>query len=314
MSKLNKHDTASFNIDKYIERLLKEELLSEHEIKDICKLATEILTKESTVVEAKTPITICGDIHGQFHDLLELFKISGYLPNTSYLFLGDYVDRGFKSVETISLLLCYKIRYPKRIFLTRGNHESRKVTQVYGFYDECSKKYNNTAIWKLFTDVFDTLPLSATIDNKVFCMHGGLSPEIKDIDEILKVNRLQEVPDTGIICDLLWSDPDDKEGWSNSPRGAGSLFGPDISKQFCHINKIDLILRAHQLVMEGFSWAHNDNVCTLFSAPNYCNRCGNKASIMEMDENYTKVIQQFDPSTENQSDYLISKRTPDYFL
>ncbi len=307
-------DNISLNIDKLIERLLKEELLNEQEIGEVCKLAKDILVKENTVVQVKTPITICGDIHGQFHDLLELFKISGYLPNTSYLFLGDYVDRGYKSIETISLLLCYKIRYPKRIFLTRGNHESRKVTNVYGFYDECLKKYGGANIWKLFTDVFDTLPLCASIDNKEFCLHGGLSPEVKDIDEISKINRFQEVPDSGLISDLLWSDPDDKDGWSTSPRGAGSLFGPDITKQFCYINKVDMILRAHQLVMEGYSWSHNENVCTLFSAPNYCNRCGNKASIMELEDNYSKVIQQFDSSTENQSDYLISKRAPNYFL
>jgi hypothetical protein len=157
----------SASIDKCIEKLLKDELLSESEVKEICKLTYDILINEGTVVEVRTPVTICGDIHGQFQDLLELFKIGGPLPETSYLFLGDYVDRGYKSVETISLLFCYKVRYPKRVYLTRGNHETRKVTQVYGFYDECLKKYNNANTWKFFTDVFDTLPLSATIDNKV---------------------------------------------------------------------------------------------------------------------------------------------------
>lgn len=304
----------SINLDKYIERLLSNKLLLENEIKEICKLAFDIFLTEKNIVEVRTPITICGDIHGQFFDLLELFKISGYLPNTSYLFMGDYVDRGLKSVETICLLLCYKIKYPNRIHLTRGNHESRKVTQVYGFYDECLKKYNSLNTWKYFTDVFDMIPLAATIDNKVFCLHGGLSPEIKSLDDISKLNRAQEVPDSGVICDLLWSDPDEKDGWTISPRGAGSLFGADISRQFCHHNKLDLILRAHQLVMDGYSWAHNDKICTLFSAPNYCNRCGNKASIMEMDDNHTRVIQQFNQSNENQSEYIITKRTPNYFL
>jgi len=155
------------NLDKYIEKLYKGEILLEIEINTICKLALEILNKEKNVVAVQTPITICGDIHGQFSDLLELFKIGGYLPETSYLFLGDYVDRGFKSVETISLLLCYKIRYPTRLFLTRGNHECRKVTQVYGFYDECIKKYGSFEVWKKITQVFDALPLTAMIDNKV---------------------------------------------------------------------------------------------------------------------------------------------------
>jgi hypothetical protein len=155
------------NIDKFIENLFKGQLLEEAEVNEVCKLAYEILSKEKNVVNVSTPITICGDIHGQFEDLLELFKIGGYIPYTSYLFLGDYVDRGFKSVETISLLLCYKIRYPKRIYLNRGNHECRKVTQVYGFYDECNKKYGKSNVWKSFTNVFDVIPLTALIDSKV---------------------------------------------------------------------------------------------------------------------------------------------------
>lgn len=173
-SKIEDSDTKSpsikssrLNIDKSIERLFKGEILPEKEVKEICKLASEIFSKEKNIVEVNTPITICGDIHGQFSDLLELFKIGGYIPDTSYLFLGDYVDRGFKSVETISLLFCYKIRYPKRLFLTRGNHECRKVTSIYGFQDECIKKYGGSSVWTYFTDVFDLLPLSGMIDNSV---------------------------------------------------------------------------------------------------------------------------------------------------
>ena len=129
------------------------------------------------------------------------------------------------------------------------------------------------------------------------------------------MNRVQEIPDTGAICDLLWSDPEEKNGWGISPRGAGSLFGPDITKQFNHINNIDTILRAHQLICEGYNMTHDDSVYTLFSAPNYCNRCGNKASIMELDDNYCKHIQQFDPSPNSQNENIIvSERTPNYFL
>jgi len=157
----------SSNLDKYIEKLLKDQLLLESEAKEVCNIVKDILSKEKNILEVSTPITICGDIHGQFSDLLEIFKIGGTLPDTSYLFLGDYVDRGFKSIETISLLFCYKIKYSNRLFLTRGNHECRKVTQVYGFYEECLKKYGNTLIWKTFTDVFDYLPICAMIDNKV---------------------------------------------------------------------------------------------------------------------------------------------------
>jgi len=155
------------NIQSQIERLLKSELLSETEIKETCRLSIEIFSKEKTVLNVSSPITICGDIHGQFSDLLELFEISGRVPYVSYLFLGDYVDRGYKSVETISLLLSYKILFPNRIFLTRGNHESRKITQVYGFYDECFKKYRSYSVWKCFTDVFDYIPLCALVDGRV---------------------------------------------------------------------------------------------------------------------------------------------------
>lgn len=137
---------------------------------------------------------------------------------------------------------------------------------------------------------------------------------MKDIDEISKLNRVQEVPESGIVSDLLWSDPDEKEGWGVSPRGAGSLFGPDVSKEFCYINKLNQIIRAHQLVMEGYAWSHDNVLCTLFSAPNYCNKCGNKGSIMEMDEFNNTLIQQFDSSIHDQSEYYVNKSIPDYFL
>ena len=143
------------NLEEYIDILLKGEILKENEVKEVCEKAKEIFTKESNVVQVRVPITVCGDIHGQFQDLLELFKLGGNCPNTNYLFMGDYVDRGFQSVETISLLLCYKIRYPTRIYLTRGNHETRKVTQAYGFYDEVSRKYGNLNVWKYVCNVFD---------------------------------------------------------------------------------------------------------------------------------------------------------------
>ncbi|CAB1332402.1 unnamed protein product [Coregonus sp. 'balchen'] len=180
--------------------------------------AKEILTKESNVQEVRCPVTVCGDVHGQFHDLMELFRIGGKSPDTNYLFMGDYVDRGY-----------YSVRYPKRITILRGNHESRQITQVYGFYDECLRKYGNA---------------------NIFCLHGGLSPSIDTLDHIRALDRLQEVPHEGPMCDLLWSDPDDRGGWGISPRGAGYTFGQDISETFNHANGLTLVSRAHQLVME----------------------------------------------------------------
>ena len=232
----------------------------------------------------RAPVTVCGDIHGQFFDLVELFKIGGDSPDSNYLFMGDYVDRGYYSVECVTYLMCLKVRYPNRIHLTRGNHESRQITQVYGFYDECLRKYGNSNVWKYFTDLFDFLPLTAVVENQIFCLHGGLSPSIENLDNILKLDRKQETPQEGPMCDLLWSDPEDRFGWGMSPRGAGYIFGHDISEQFNHTNKLNMISRAHQLQMNGFSWCHNKQVCTIFSAPNYCYRCGNQAAIMEVDE------------------------------
>ena len=158
--------------------------------------------------------------------------MGGDCPDTNYLFMGDFVDRGYYSVETFLLLLALKVRYPDRITLIRGNHESRQITQVYGFYDECLRKYGSVNVWRYCTEIFDYLSLSAIIDDKIFCVHGGLSPSINTLDQIRTIDRKQEVPHDGAMCDLMWSDPEDIDGWGLSPRGAGYLFGGDVVAQF----------------------------------------------------------------------------------
>nr|CAD7400820.1 unnamed protein product [Timema poppensis] len=288
-------------LDQWIEQLNECKQLTESQVKTLCDKAKEILAKESNVQEVKCPVTVCGDVHGQFHDLMELFRIGGRSPDTNYLFMGDYVDRGYYSVETVTLLVALKehgrntlgsalvgiwveyswfcpsrnmggillvlplseygrntlgvilVRYRERITILRGNHESRQITQVYGFYDECLRKYGNANVWKFFTDLFDYLPLTALVDGQIFCLHGGLSPSIDTLDHIRALDRLQEVPHEGPMCDLLWSDPDDRGGWGISPRGAGYTFGQDISETFNHSNGLTLVSRAHQLVMEGYN-------------------------------------------------------------
>lgn len=326
---------------------------------------------------------ICGDIHGQFHDLMELFRVGGDVPDTNYLFMGmalaltppvaaqagpllirmagDFVDRGFYSLESFLLLLCLKVRYPDRVTLIRGNHESRQITTVYGFYDECIRKYGSANVWRYCCDVFDYLALGAIVlgasntlspgsepvdedteieicdqngavmsrfsrqrnqhpdggqqptsspkgstagktgppgsnasgssggsignaAGAVLCVHGGLSPLIDTVDKIRLIDRKQEVPHEGAMCDLLWSDPDDIDGWGLSPRGAGFLFGADIVKVFNHRNDLSLIARAHQLVMEGFKEMFDASIVTVWSAPNYCYRCGNVAAVLELCE------------------------------
>jgi serine/threonine-protein phosphatase 2A catalytic subunit len=307
-------EIGEITLDKWIEQVYETMTpLNEEEVRSLCAKAKEVLEKESTLTSVRCPVTVCGDIHGQWHDLKELFSIGGKPPDTNYLFMGDYVDRGYNSVECVTLLVCLKVRYSDRVVILRGNHESRQITQVYGFYDECLKKYGNPNVWKLFTDLFDYLPLTAVIENKIFCLHGGLSPAITTLDEIRKFDRFQEVPHDGPMCDLLWSDPDIKTGFQISPRGAGHIFGEDVSKKFCTCNGLDLISRAHQLIMEGYSSTHDQRVVTIFSAPNYCYRCGNQAAIMVLDENMQQQFIQFDPSPEKLQPST-TRRSPDYFL
>eukprot|EP01029_Cantina_marsupialis_P016781 TRINITY_DN37574_c0_g2_i1.p1 TRINITY_DN37574_c0_g2~~TRINITY_DN37574_c0_g2_i1.p1 ORF type:complete len:309 (-),score=87.20 TRINITY_DN37574_c0_g2_i1:914-1840(-) len=306
---------SSSDLDRQIERLKRCEILTEAEVKALCERAKEILVEESNVQRVDAPVTICGDIHGQFYDLKELFKVGGDCPDTNYLFMGDFVDRGFYSVETFLLLLALKVRYPDRITLIRGNHESRQITQVYGFYDECLRKYRSANVWQYCTDVFDYLSLSALIDEKIFCVHGGLSPKLETLDQIRVINRKMEVPHEGEMCDLMWSDPETVEGgWTLSPRGAGYLFGAPVVEKFNKTNGLDIICRAHQLVLEGYKWMFDQKIVTVWSAPNYCYRCGNVASIMELDENMKHVFKKFDAAPAEARGVPSKKRAPDYFL
>lgn len=305
-------DISNGQLQDWIDQLNELKVLAEDDVRTLCEKAKEILQSESTVQPVQCPVTVCGDIHGQWYDLKELFTITGTPPDTNYLFMGDYIDRGYYSVECVTLLVCYKVRYPNRVVILRGNHESRQITQVYGFYDECLKKYGNSNVWKYFTDLFDYFPLTAVIDDSIFCLHGGLSPKLETLDSIRVLDRVQEVPHEGPICDLLWSDPDDRKGWGVSPRGAGYIFGNDISSQFCETNGLKHIARAHQLVMEGYNWCHDRAVVTIFSAPNYCYRCGNQAAIMILDEKMNARFEKFDAAP-RQGDST-TKRTPDYFL
>jgi serine/threonine-protein phosphatase 2A catalytic subunit len=302
------------DLDAQIEQLIKCEPLEEGDVKALCEKAKEILGQEANVQPVKCPVSVCGDVHGQHQDLIELFRIGGDCPDTNYLLMGDYVDRGYHSVETVTLLVALKVRFKDRITILRGNHESRQITQVYGFYDECLRKYGNSNIWKCFTDLFDYFPLTGLIDNQIFCLHGGLSPTLDTLDHIRGLDRLQEVPHEGPMCDLLWSDPDDRNGWGISPRGAGYTFGQDISEGFTQSNQLKLIARAHQLVMDGYNWSHNQKVVTIFSAPNYCYRCGNQAAIMEVNEQMEyNSFQQFEPAP-RRGEVQATRRTPDYFL
>jgi len=306
---------SSFSdLDRQIEQLKRCELITEAEVKSLCAQARDILVEESNVQRIDPPVTICGDVHGQFYDLKELFKHGDDCPKTNYLFMGDFVDRGFYSVETFLLLLALKVRYHDRITLIRGNHESRQITQVYGFYDECLRKFGSVNVWKYCTEIFDYLSLSAIISDSVFCVHGGLSPVINNLDNIRVIDRKQEVPHDGAMCDLLWSDPEDIDEWGVSPRGAGYLFGQSVVKKWNEVNNITLIARAHQLVMEGYKYMFNETLVTVWSAPNYCYRCGNIAAILELDENLNRSFKIFEAAPADSRGVPAKRPQPVYFL
>jgi serine/threonine-protein phosphatase 6 catalytic subunit len=227
---------------------------------------------------------------------------------------GDFVDRGYNSLETFTLLLLLKARYPGNVTLLRGNHESRQITQVYGFYDECTRKYGNANAWRYCTEVFDFLTLSAIIDNKILCVHGGLSPDLRTLDQIRIIDRLCEIPHEGPFCDLMWSDPEDVGTWAVSPRGAGWLFGEQVCQEFNHVNGLELICRAHQLVQEGLKYMFSDrSLVTVWSAPNYCYRCGNVASMLSFDDNLNREVKYF-TETEMNGTMMAPRAAVPYFL
>jgi len=319
---------GGLDFDEWISRLrTNHDILPEQLLKIACHRLKEILIEENNVQPVNLPVVICGDIHGQFFDLLELFHIGGQIPEKNYVFMGDFVDRGYNSVETFELLLLLKCRFPSCITLLRGNHESRQITQVYGFYDECLRKYGNANPWKYCTEIFDYLTLAATVENSIFCVHGGLSPEIKLLDQIRTIQRVQEIPHEGAFGDLVWSDPEDIESWTISPRGAGWLFGERPTQHFNRLNGLDLIARAHQLVQEGYKYMFCDAVgrpdpgqdkvgllVTVWSAPNYCYRCGNVASILELDEHLQRNYKIFEAAPQETRGVTQKKPQPDYFL
>ncbi|WFD05195.1 protein-serine/threonine phosphatase [Malassezia vespertilionis] len=282
----------TFDIDDMILRLLDAGYASKMpkpalkipEIMAVCQAAREVFLSQPTLIELSPPVKIVGDTHGQYQDLLRLFDMCGFPPTSNYLFLGDYVDRGKQSLETILLLLCYKIKYPENFFLLRGNHECANVTRVYGFYDECKRRLN-IKIWKTFVDVFNTLPIAAIVASKIFCVHGGLSPSLSSMDDIRRIERPTGVPDYGLLNDLLWSDPSDTAlDWEDNERGVSYCFGKAVIQHFLVQYDFDLICRAHMVVEDGYEFWNERTLVTVFSAPNYCGEFDNFGAVMSVSE------------------------------
>lgn len=262
----------SIDLDDMISRLLdagystkvtKTVCLKNAEIMAICSAARELFLSQPALLELSAPVKIVGDVHGQYTDLIRLFEMCGFPPASNYLFLGDYVDRGKQSLETILLLLCYKLKYPENFFLLRGNHECANVTRVYG--------------------LFNCLPIAATVAGKIFCVHGGLSPSLSHMDDIRGIARPTDVPDYGLLNDLLWSDPADmEEDWEPNERGVSYCFGKKVIMNFLQRHDFDLVCRAHMVVEDGYEFYQDRILVTVFSAPNYCGEFDNWGAIMSV--------------------------------
>ena len=276
---------SDFDLDKIIETCKSGGKLEETVFVELMMRFMEVIAAEPNLLELQSPIIICGDIHGQLFDLLELFKKSGSPAEHQFLFMGDYVDRGYYSILTLSLLAAYKLKYGNNMHLLRGNHECRQVNQMYGFYAECQLLYGHGGVWNLCNEVFDLLPVAAVIDNEIFSVHGGISPDIPLIDKINEINRVVEIPSRGPFCDLAWSDPEDDDKWRINTRGAGYIFGAPQTEEFLHLNNLKFVTRSHQVTMDGYEWFFDKKLVTVWSAPNYMYRTGNKATFMEYDKN-----------------------------
>lgn len=297
-------------INNIISNLLLNDniLLPAEDLLYVCTETIKIIKQQPVFLELKSPINICGDIHGQYNDLLRIFKKIGLPGNkTPYLFLGDYVDRGNNSVDTILLLLAFKIKEPYNIFLLRGNHECFEVNEEYSFKDECIAKYGEAgeSIWTMFNTVFQWLPLSAMVEDKILCLHGGLSKEMTSLDVLKNINRheLYNVPENGLVCDILWADPNEQHEerlWEDSYRGCSNLFGSEVVNNFCHRFNLDLIVRAHEVQDNGYSFFCNRKLVTVFSASNYCGDCGNNGAVLVIDRDLNCSFEIFEPNRAKQ--------------
>ena len=286
------------NYDALLQGLAIKKLPTEAEVCQICAKAKEVLAEESNVVLVDAPVNVVGNIHGQLDDLLNIFSLCGSCPKANYLFLGGYVNRGYSSIEVFLYLLCLKIMHPDRIVLLRGNHESKDITKVYGFYDECCKRFGNLNTWHDCTDVFEFLPLAANIESAVFAVHGGLSPELANISELQRVDRKVDLGTEGLLVDLLWSDPTEtkESGWKSNPRGCGYVFTREITEDFLAINGLKKVYRAHQLVAEGYKQIYGNILTTVWSAPDFLRKIGNSGAVLQVGEDLQEEFTVFTAS------------------
>lgn len=286
-------------IDEMLQHFKDEHILHRRYTLAILWQAHAILQAEDAVVDVPVPrgshITVCGDVHGQFYDLLNIFKLNG-MPSEDnpYLFNGDFVDRGSFSLETILTLLAFKVRFPNSFHLNRGNHESVEMNTMYGFEGEVKEKCGGN-LMLLFVDLFQWLPLAHVIGGKVLVVHGGLfSRDSTTLEDVRNISRHREPPDEGPMHELLWSDPQPQPGRSPSKRGVGVGFGPDVTKRFLERNNLSLLIRSHECKDDGYEVQHDGKTITVFSAPNYCDQIGNRGAFIRLEHDLKPKFTSFD--------------------
>lgn len=288
-------------VEEMVQHMRLERRLHKRYVVAILLGVRDLLSRDKSLIDLKVPsgedghFTVCGDTHGQFYDLLNIFDINGApSPENPYLFNGDFVDRGSFSLEVAMTLFAYKILYPNGLFMTRGNHESRTCNAMYGFEGEVNHKYD-PSVMTLFTEVFNHLPLAAVIDHKVIVVHGGLfDKDGVTLDDIRNIDRHCEPPVAGLMCDLLWADPKILPGRAPSKRGVSCMFGPDVTKRFLESNNLELLVRSHEVKPEGYEIQHDGKCITLFSAPNYCDQMGNQGAFITFKKDMIPMFTSFD--------------------
>ncbi|KAK4127689.1 protein phosphatase 5 [Parathielavia appendiculata] len=288
-------------IDDMTERFKNGKTIHKKYVYQIILAVKKLVYNEPTMVEVEIPegveLTVCGDTHGQYFDLMELFRLNGAPSDKHwYLFNGDFVDRGSWSTEIALLLYAYKWLRPNCFFINRGNHETDDMNRVYGFEGECKAKYNER-VFKLFSESFSALPLATLVGKKYFVLHGGLfSDDNVTLDDIRKLDRhKQRQPgQAGLMMEMLWTDPQPQPGRGPSKRGVGMQFGPDVTKRFCERNGLEAVIRSHEVRMEGYEEEHDGKCITVFSAPKYCDMTENRGAYINIDRDYKLKFSQFD--------------------
>ncbi|RKF74808.1 Serine/threonine-protein phosphatase 2B catalytic subunit [Golovinomyces cichoracearum] len=292
------------DLDFLTQHLNREGRLTEDQALFIIEEGTRILEREPNLLEMDAPITVCGDIHGQFYDLMKLFEVAGKPPSTRFLFLGDYVDRGYFSIDCVLYLWSLKIWYPNTLWLLRGNHECRHLTDYFTFKLECKHKYSEK-VYEACMVSFCALPLAAVMNRQFLCVHGGLSPELHTLEDIKHIDRFREPPTHGLMCDLLWADPLEEFGQEKSQeyfihnhvRGCSFFFSYPAACNFLEKNNLLSIIRAHEAQDSGYRMYRKTrttgfpSVMTIFSAPNYLDVYNNKAAILKYQNNVMNIRQ-----------------------